>query len=838
VAQPTWKPHIRLRGTSESKAYAAVSEGGGGAKAPQYPQRARGTHGLALRQQLDQLQARETRLVAARLARGFTATGSTVAVEVELNPDFKPESLEDAKSGVELLMFHPQGDNKGVAAIHVPNGKLSAPKRKVDRYLDSTKDSTSGEPRHAPLLSSIDRFRAPRCRDLWTDPVYAFPDDERTEHWWEVWLRGGMPDGFREQARRLGISVGKQELRFRERWVVIARATLAAMEDATDLLDCVAELRAAPSLDAEFHSMAGPEQAEWVRETGERLLEADGAIAVCLLDTGVAWTHPLLAPAIREEDCHAYARWPRADWHGHGTEMAGLACYGEHLGDALAASTGFRPPLRLESVNVLHASASDAALRLRGEILKTAVATVEIARPGRSRLFSFTITGAPSSKGRPTAWSAALDDVCAGSDDEPRRLVFVAVGNTHIADSYAYPESNFASPVQDPAQGWNAVAVGATTYRTRFANRSGEKWDGWSALAPPGDLSPHSTTARFWEAKQWPNKPDMVMEGGNLATDPAKGATADPEELCLLTTHRPQIGKAPLTSTSGTSAAVTLAARQAAAVAKAYPELWPETIRALMTHSCRWTEAMRARCHEGSARARMKDLIATFGYGVPDEQRALHSAGHALTMIVEDTIRPFQLDDKGQAKTNEMRLHRLPWPDDALMALGDTEVRLKVTLSYFIEPNPGERGWKSRYRYPSHGLRFAVKTAEETDAEFEKRINQAVREKGEKGFPSDTSEWEVGPELRNRGSLHSDTWSGLATRLAGRGRVAVFPTIGWWRERRHLGQVERTARYSLVVSIETDEVEVAVDGLAIPVDFYSEVESQVESSTEVELETS
>ena len=35
---------------------------------------------------------------------------------------------------------------------------------------------------------------------------------------------------------------------------------------------------------------------------------------------------------------------------------------------------------------------------------------------------------------------------------------------------------------------------------------------------------------------------------------------------------------------------------------------------------------------------------------------------------------------------------------EALSALGDKKVTMRVTLSYFIEPGPGQRGWKDKYR--------------------------------------------------------------------------------------------------------------------------------------------
>jgi len=39
---------------------------------------------------------------------------------------------------------------------------------------------------------------------------------------------------------------------------------------------------------------------------------------------------------------------------------------------------------------------------------------------------------------------------------------------------------------------------------------------------------------------------------------------------------------------------------------------------------------------------------------------------------------------------------------------------MRITLSYFVEPSPGEVGWKDRYRYASHGLRFELNGPERT----------------------------------------------------------------------------------------------------------------------------
>src|SRR5262249_33533042 len=110
-----------------------------------------------------------------------------------------------------------------------------------------------------------------------------------------------------------------------------------------------------------------------------------------------------------------------------------------------------------------------------------------------------------------------------------------------------------------------------------------------------------------------------------------------------------------------------------------------------------------------------------------------------------------------------MMLHDLPWPAEVLEGLGQQIVQMKVTLSYFIEPNPGERGWTKRHRYSSHGLRFDVKRSEETLERFRRRINSAAREEEELIVAAGADDgWFFGARFRNRGSLHSDIWGKTA----------------------------------------------------------------------------
>jgi hypothetical protein len=62
--------------------------------------------------------------------------------------------------------------------------------------------------------------------------------------------------------------------------------------------------------------------------------------------------------------------------------------------------------------------------------------------------------------------------------------------------------------------------------------------------------------------------------------------------------------------------------------------------------------------------------------------------------------------EASQRKFNECHYYSLPIPGDMLERLENEPVELKVTLSYFIEPNPGLSANVDAQRYQSHGLRL------------------------------------------------------------------------------------------------------------------------------------
>jgi Subtilase family len=336
-----------------------------------------------------------------------------------------------------------------------------------------------------------------------------------------------------------------------------------------------------------------------------------------------------------------------------------------------------------------------------------------------------------------------------------------------------------------------------------------EAYPGYRPLARAGDLSPSSTTSLTYH-REWPYKPDVVLEGGNAIVDPVTGLVDTPEQMSLLTTAHATSGRL-LVGFGDTSAATALAARSAALIQAEYPDFWPETVRGLLIHSADWTPAMWRAFDDPtlglSEKRQCLNRVRRYGYGVPSLRRALRSARNALTLIAQDTVQPFDLVE-GVVKTKDMRVHSLPWPIEQLHELSERPVTMRVTLSYFIEPKPGRRGFpRTRHRYQSHGLRFEVMRPEERHDEFLQRVSKAAREEGEEyaGTVGDAKGWAFGPLHRTRGSVHSDWWRGTASDLAACGCIAVFPVTGWWRERTEQEHWAKHARYALIVSIQTQE---------------------------------
>lgn len=782
-------------------------------------------------------QAHAARLIAALDTIEVQPEASATYIEVVGRPGeaFLPGKFD--VSGLALLnVRHAEPDNllpgRAIVKASKSAGGLAKLREKLDQF--ATEDGRANNrgqtrPKNADLANSIDSIAQAGLRDLWRHPTKPFPEAPGPIPW-EVWLEPAEVDQFVARSVREGLTVYPDRLEFPEDTVVLVEGDVGQMAKTVIGTGSVRSV-SPPSVPIDFvDGLEAEEQAEWVQDVlgrtqyGPQAQQA--ASYVTLLDTGVTLAHPLIQPALDAADRHAAVPgWDLEDQDGHGSRMAGLALFGD-LRSHLQSTSAIPVPHRLESAKVIP-DAGQNPYHLLGDRTQKAINAVEV-EPERLRTFALATTTEDDTphSGAPTSWSTELDQLAAGRSGvvKQKRLIVASAGNLSpqhdgTSDYLAKCDDVDEAEIESPAQAWNTIAVGAMTEMNGVNGPTHG-----ATLAQVGDLAPMSRTAS-WN-KTWPIKPDVVLEGGNWYDDGYSTTPNQHSDLMLVTTSRNYPARS-FTHISDTSAATALAAREIAWLRAFYPNLWPETIRALYVGSARWTDQMWSYVVPADRKKKgAYDVMFTrYGYGQPILERALNSASSAITLIVEDSIRPYENKGSGR-KLNEMRLFELPWPTNVLRGLVGQDVTLRVALSTFVEPNPSEVARGRKNRYASHGLRFALKGADEEIDAFTHRVGRTAVEDQQDDNGPDSGEWDFGYNRRSVGSLHIDTLTVAASDLARRGVLAVYPVGGWWKENRKVDPERCVARFSLVVEIDASEAEV---------DLYAEVQQKVAPQAAIQV---
>jgi hypothetical protein len=824
---PVDKKNIFLSGTIEPMPFTSRSAPGAERA---IPSRDVAQHANYLKGRFKEAYAQNKNLTQQQVAAIRYKEGVYLEFSGQQNHDLVVKSLENIRAGIRLLNVRIDSDDDTIkATVYVPDGKESYFINRLEQYLSEV--TIKGEPRHKDLINGIENVKLAFLNSFWVGNKDDMPTE--TPVWCEIWLRvdndqyDEIEASFVETCNEIGILCDKKAIRFPERMVKLIRANATQLGELIKRNEYVAEIRRAPEVTSFFDELSAQEQKQWVDDLLSRIEYDFTDTSVCILDTGVNSGHPLLSEACDDETIQSVESvWGEGDHDGHGTEMAGITLFYD-LKEHILSEHPERVVHHLESVKILPPTGENDP-ELYGAITQNAVYMAETLRPqyGRAVCMAVTSDKYNTDDGSPTSWSGAVDSLIFGTiGDNEKRLFFVSAGNVHpheLAEGN-YPDVNITRSVQSPGQAWNAITVGAYSRDIQIDDAT---MCDYQAVADSGELSPYSSTSMLWN-KKWPIKPEILCDGGNVATDGTNYTEC--ADLSLLTTYfRPMTRL--FSTSSGTSTATAQAAWMAAQIMAEYPNIWPETVRALLIHSARWTEKMKAQfCIPDKKLTGRRNLIHTCGYGIPNLEKAIQCMNNSVNLIIEGELQPFV-----RGGMNEMHIHNIPWPREVLQGLGDVSVEMRVTLSYFIEPGPGEVGWKDKYRYPSCQLRFDVINQNETKQDFIKRINVKMRgeDKKDKGEGTSGSEyWYLGTDNRDVGSIHSDFREQNAVDLCDANYIAVYPVIGWWRERTHLKRYNNKVRYSLIVSISTPEVNV---------DLYTPIITQVEVSIKntVEIEIS
>jgi Subtilase family len=348
------KNHLSINGRVETFAFRSPLS----VQRDRAPLRDRGAHGQRLLVQLGTLGESFADLERARAELGLPERrGMSIAIEFRPRGVYDYANVEWKNQNIEILTVHAHEDHD-VVVLHVPDGRLTAFVKRISDYIAfNNKNGTA--PKNASLVNAIENIRRAAFSELWSDVTP--PPDDAEPHWFQVWLRhtAGNADeligNFKTQAENVGVQVAPGFVRFPGRLIVAALATRAALQRTVELLDMVAEIRfVQPSAEFYLSDLTPAEQADWIDDLlGRTTYVVGDEPYICILDTGVNNGHPLLEPALEAADMHTYdPEWGKHDEHGHGSEMAGIALYGD-LAAALNAQGNIEIPHRLESVKIL-----------------------------------------------------------------------------------------------------------------------------------------------------------------------------------------------------------------------------------------------------------------------------------------------------------------------------------------------------------------------------------------------------------------------------------------------------------------------------------------------------
>lgn len=764
----------KSRGTSKNKPYRTN----------------RKEHADKLRQELEEIESEHPKT-------GFF----TIKFSSRPNMELLCEDLDKQGFKMELLSIK---ENDGIV---IANVRIDAAKtfEKLYKKLEEYKEKDTQTP--LPYIASIENISEICVKDLFTDDENLFPSNFTNYIWWEIWITNKVEESsekFQQIARENNIIFNNKSIVFEDRTVFLVKASVITLENFIKKCSFIAEIRVAKKLHQSILDYSPNDQEGFAASVQSKIQDCttDNNTRIVILDGNIIKRHPLISPFIARNQ-QALASFSLENSEEHATEIASLTL----LGDIQEAIKKDNVCVyhKVEGVQIYDNINNDKDLY--GKITEEAVQkTQDITNS--AYVMPVTEEDSEHYKGKPSSWSASIDNIIF----QNQKLFSISVGN--IKEIYAesdYKNIQIKSCIESPAQSWNALSIGSYT---DYCNSDLCKNEGavpYTLLSK--DISPYSRTSCLFSSA-WPIKPEVLFEGGNKAVhnDHNVYQHAALEPVACSGDFSEQI----FTNINATSASTGLAGNFIGELISQYPSFWPETIRGLIVHSAEWSETMKDKLPPNYKKSDINKLSHIFGYGIPNLKKAKYSASSALTIIAEkDNFQVFvpkngSLSPKEKEKSSSILFIKLPWPKELLEnELGQRKIKLTITLSYFIQPNPSERGYTSKYAYQSYNLRFDLQRPTETLEQFRSRINKLITTEETGGTTtSDSYNWLFGANSRTHGSIHKDILEISGTDLSAAEYLAIYSVSGWWKSRKTKLANDTFARFSLIVSIDAGDIDV------------------------------
>ncbi len=398
---------------------------------------------------------------------------------------------------------------------------------------------------------------------------------------------------------------------------------------------------------------------------------------VCILDSGIAAAHPLLASNVGHEEAILTATTTPADQHGHGTRVGGVAVFGNV--QACYESGAFSSPIILFSARVLNDDNVFDDEKLIINQMRSAIRTFKKA-PHRCRVFNLSLgTRDATDLQRQSPWAEALDII---ARDE-QVLLIVSAGNNFSLLTHNPRDAEAAltnhprhfydpqSVLADPATAAIAITVGALVEHDVPSARQGA--GSADLIRPLGKRAEPSPFTRVGPGLANAVKPEFVDFGGNFVwegTGNVYRRIATNQGVSVMSFEREHT-KRLFAFDSGTSYAAPRLARVAALV---WHTLRTDLGRDPQANLVRAVLATAASVPQPSrdlleGTLDKESVMRVCGYGQVDEELARLSSDRRVTLIAE-----------GKLQVDHFRIYEVPAPVEFRRAKG--EKRITVALAY------------------------------------------------------------------------------------------------------------------------------------------------------------
>ncbi len=336
---------------------------------------------------------------------------------------------------------------------------------------------------------------------------------------------------------------------------------------------------------------------------------------ICVLDTGVDATHPLMGKSVLK---HSYNFTPDSnpsDFSGHGTFVAGIAAYYD-LDDLINRKSVV--PL----ASIISAKVQSQQRKLNRRFLEKRITAAVDLLHSKTKIFSLSIMY-PSycdySK-RPSKLAHTIDKL----SNKYNVLFVISSGN--LDDKELQPLNRISGYPQyftdktcityHGAEACSCLTVGGVSHKRNSIS-----------IARKGQPSPFTRRGEFRHRY----KPDLSHFAGNLESDPlTRRVGANKPELGVASIG---INQKQIAYDLGTSYSAPMVANILARLKKVHPEASLNLLKALMIHTASWPDT------HGSLNVSKEMKKILYGKGVPSFERAAYCENHSPTYIIEDSLR-------------------------------------------------------------------------------------------------------------------------------------------------------------------------------------------------------